>query len=131
MFKIDYSDLIGVPYKLNGRDKTGLDCYGLVIEMFARNNVTLPDYLYVNDSDDVITKLISDNVQFAEELEKPEPYCGVLFRQRRFGVHMGVVLPDRVKFIHCSIGKNVAVERLRSHIWRDKIMGYYKWKMFS
>jgi len=126
--EIDYSDLIGIPYKFNGRDKTGFDCYGLVLEMFNRNDVKLPDYFYADDSDDTITKLIVDNVEFAEELKEPEPYCAVLFRQHRFGTHMGVVLADKQRFIHCSVGKNVAVEKLKSFLWKDKIMGYYRWK---
>lgn len=128
MSDISYSDLIGIPYKFNGRDKSGMDCYGLVLEMFKRNNVTLPDYLYEDDSDATITKLISDNVEFAVELERPEPYCAVLFRQHKFGTHMGVVLPDLSHFIHCSTGRNVAVEKLGSMRWYSKIMGYYKWK---
>ena len=41
----DYSDLIGVSFKNHGRDvKTGLDCYGLVMEVFKRNGVILPEF---------------------------------------------------------------------------------------
>jgi hypothetical protein len=126
--KIEYSDLIGVPYKLNGRDKTGFDCYGLVHEMFKRNGITLPDYNYTDDSDETITKLIVDNFYLAIELKEPEPYCGVLFRQYKWGTHMGVVLSDKLHFIHCSAKKSVAVEKLTSPVWRTRIMGYYTWK---
>ena len=128
MFEIDYSDLIGIPYKLNGRSKEGMDCYGLVNEMFRRNNVVLPDYFYADESDITITQLIVENVNFAVEIAGPEVYCAVLFRQHKFGTHMGVVLPDLIHFIHCCVGKNVAIEKLKSPFWKDKIMGYYKWK---
>ena len=131
MHEIDYVDLLEVPYKLNGRDKTGLDCYGLVVEMFKRNGVTLPDYFYADSDDATITKLIVDNVEFAEELKRPEPYCAVLFKQHKFGTHMGVVLSDKRRFIHCAVGKNVSVEKLDGILWRDKIMGFYKWKILS
>ena len=42
---IDYSDLIGVPFKNRGRDKnTGLDCYGLVMEVYKKIGIQLPEY---------------------------------------------------------------------------------------
>ena len=42
---IDYSDLIGVPFKNQGRDKNiGLDCYGLVMEVYKKLGIQLPEY---------------------------------------------------------------------------------------
>lgn len=42
-----YEDLLTVPYKEFGRDvSTGLDCYGLVLEMCRRNGTPLIDFVY-------------------------------------------------------------------------------------
>ena len=124
---IDYSDLIGIPYKLNGTDKNGMDCFGLVREMLSRAGVVVPSFDYADDSDSTIMKMILDNVQFAEEIEEPEPYCVVLIRQIKYGRHMGVVLPDKVRFIHCCQGKGVSVERIDTPLRKSRVMGYYKW----
>ena len=44
-----FTDLIGIPYKINGRDSSGYDCYGLIIEIGKRLNFTFPDFLYTVD----------------------------------------------------------------------------------
>ena len=42
---INYTDLIGTPFVNEGRDpKKGLDCYGLVMEVFGRYGIKLPEY---------------------------------------------------------------------------------------
>ena len=40
-----YADLIGVPFLNKGRDvKKGLDCYGLVKEVYKRHGINIPEY---------------------------------------------------------------------------------------
>lgn len=43
---IKYDDLLAVPYKENGRDMSGMDCYGLVIECCKRAGIILNDVVY-------------------------------------------------------------------------------------
>ena len=43
---IKYDDLLGVPFKAHGRDKSGMDCYGLVLECLRREGKSLPDFFY-------------------------------------------------------------------------------------
>ena len=39
-----YEDLIGVPFMDGGRDKNGMDCWGLVREYFKRQGIVVKDY---------------------------------------------------------------------------------------
>lgn len=38
-----YDDLVGVPWVRDGRDKSGLDCTGLVLEVLKRIGILVPD----------------------------------------------------------------------------------------
>ena len=44
-----YEDLLIVPYKENGRDENGMDCYGFVIELFRRAGKKLKDITDLKD----------------------------------------------------------------------------------
>ena len=46
---IKYDDLLGVPFKTHGRDKSGMDCYGLVLECLRREGKSLPDFVYMSE----------------------------------------------------------------------------------
>ncbi len=43
---IRYDDLLGVPFRTHGRDRGGMDCYGLVLECLRREGKSLPDFVY-------------------------------------------------------------------------------------
>lgn len=38
-----YKDLLGIPFKYGGRDKAGMDCYGVVIEFFRQRGIQIED----------------------------------------------------------------------------------------
>lgn len=68
-----YEDLLTVPYKEFGRDKNGMDCYGLVLEMARRNGTPLLDFVYhdklVNNRE-IDSCLGKINVSRIQETEK-------------------------------------------------------------
>jgi len=37
------NDIVGVPFKLDGRDLAGMDCWGVVLWVYERLGVALPD----------------------------------------------------------------------------------------
>ena len=58
---IDVSDLIGVPFVNHGRDiHDGLDCYGLVMEVFRRYGKHIPEYNADWDDDKKISGIVHE-----------------------------------------------------------------------
>lgn len=56
---INYADLIGVQFKNRGRDITsGVDCYGLVMEVYRRFGIDLPEFTADFDDVEKINSLI-------------------------------------------------------------------------
>ena len=122
---LDAASLIGVPYLKNGRDpKTGLDCFGTLVECYRRMGVELPPA--------ETGRTLSENAVLIEahkgdwvEVSK-QPHVAVLFRVKFQVCHVGFTLPHG-KFIHTLEGTNgVAIERLAN--WEKRVAGYYDYR---
>ncbi len=132
MIRLD--DLIGVPFRNRGRDpKTGLDCYGLVKEVFRRYGYEIPEYDMQYHYDDMcrINELIQGNiVQYPwRKIEEPKAPCLMAIR---FGSPDGVVNHTAVyigedRFIHTREKIGVNIDRVSSPAWRKVIVGYYEY----
>lgn len=131
---IDYSDLIGVPFKNRGRDKnTGLDCYGLVMEVYKKIGIQLPEYYADWNNAEKINGIIQQEVgtSFWKKVDGshiPIPCVMAI----RFGVPKGVVNHTGVyvgngKFIHIRENVGVCVDRVNSPAWKKQIEGFYEY----
>jgi cell wall-associated NlpC family hydrolase len=64
---VEFSDLIGTPFKYGGRDSSGLDCWGLIMEFFHRLGVEIEDTtevyteVYATKDNQVFDKYRSNN----------------------------------------------------------------------
>lgn len=132
---IDYSDLIGTPFKNEGRDPhKGLDCYGLVREIYRRFGYEIPEYLAPFNDVELITKLIKGGTaQYPwREVGKNEELPVPCLMTIRFGVprpyvnHTAVYIGNG-RFIHIRENTGVCVDNIESPAWKRVIEHYYEY----
>lgn len=118
----NYSDLLGIKFKVHGRNKEeGFDCYGLAIEVLRRNNIVLEDWFYnrVYDEKKVNEIIASINLK---KIDTKKENCIILFSVKNRPLHCGVYIGNG-KFIHSTQDFGVRIEPL--HLWQNRIIGYY------
>lgn len=133
---INYTDLIGVPFKNQGRDiNYGFDCYGLVVEVFKRYGHNIPKEYYADYNDtESVKKLITEKTAIESNWERVDiknmdaPCLLAICFGTPKGVvnHTGVYIGDG-KFIHTRENTGVCVDRVNSPAWRRVIEGAYKY----
>ena len=120
---------IGIPYKAGGRDRSGLDCWGLARLIYEEQyKINLPSFSaeYTEDDTERMEELIDQYREGWSQLEAPEPGSLVLLRVLGSESHIGIVLEDN-NFIHIREGSDSCVESLVSGRWSNRIAGYYKY----
>lgn len=126
---INIDDLLGIPFKIHGRDKNGLDCYGLAIEVSKRFGHKLVDMFYDYNSANNLQDLNDNtyNITHSSGLEKTEqPNMSdvlLFFDSKNRTTHIGIYLSDD-NFIHCD-GDGVHISKLSSYFRR---WSAYKWQ---
>ena len=107
----DVSDLIGIPYKENGRTKEGLDCYGLAILVEKRFGKALQDVVYENHDFKLSAK-------YTPLLNIKKTDCikaGTLLEFRiKDTLHIGVALDER-NMIHATVNQGVRISRIAAY----------------
>ena len=96
---IRYDDLLGVPFRTHGRDKKGMDCYGLVLECLRREGKSLPDFVYQDDRQPASEAAIYASRTGARETAKAP---GTVAEYETDGhLHVGYML-DRELLLHMT-----------------------------
>lgn len=122
---IEFEDLIGTPFVYGGRDKSGLDCYGLVMEMLSRCGVQPEDYGWSNESHAIQAMMLAAKNAHWQACA-PQTKAVALFRIGSFVRHVGFFISGS-KFIHCwEKSGGVVVESFNSD-WSKRLVGCYQY----
>lgn len=121
---------LGVPYLHQGRSMQGLDCYGLVILIYADLGIKVFDI----DEDYTMdwswknkNNFIEDVCKSWQEVKIPDIFDVITFKNNK-GImnHAGIML-DNERFINtCSAG--TIVSKLDHPLWLKRFKGFYRHK---
>jgi cell wall-associated NlpC family hydrolase len=135
MSKAHIQDLVGIPFKKNGRDKLGINCYYLAQKVFERYGVSIPDYVNAcssaadsNLQSNVINSRIDSKRKDWVKIAEPVEPCLVVLRSDEDNPdmcsHIGVYVGEG-KFIHIMKKVNSIIQRVDTPLWSSRIEGYY------
>lgn len=109
--KVIISDLIGIPYKENGRTVEGLDCYGLAIEVEKRLGKNLIDVCYDNHN----IELSNEYAPLLNIRKIVNVYPGALLEMHIGSeLHIGVALNDKL-MIHATRNQGVRISQINAY----------------
>ena len=124
---------IGLPFRDHGRDRAGLDCWGLVrlglSEQFGHMLPSLAaDYPH-SRAVETIDKVIRREIPLWNDIAAGAEKAGDVIVLRLGGkpLHVGTVLGDR-HMLHIETGINSAIERYDGTRWKDRVFGFYRYK---
>ncbi len=126
---MDYTDYLGIPYEHLGRDRKGLDCYGLLILYYQEIlNFKLKDWWYEADWCKKGHNYFLDNADtVSQKVSVPKKHDIVLFQLGKTGVvnHAGIVV-DAPYGVLQVIKTGVMMTSLQSPVLRNHIEGFYR-----
>ena len=118
MDALDFAEYVGLLFKDKGRDRAGLDCWGLLCLVYAEKaGIILPSYRddYVTAQDyQALESLMQDSVGDWREIPETDarPLDGVLMQRGGIECHVGVVV-KRGYVLH--IGAEFNFSRIESY----------------
>jgi cell wall-associated NlpC family hydrolase len=124
-------DYIGLPFKCDGRDRSGLDCWGLVRLVYAeRLGINLPAKagIFTDWEPETLRRVAAAMEEEAarwQRVDEPMEYDVVLMRRGELELHVGLWVPRR-DLLHISAGINSTREPINGLRRRHSIVGFYR-----
>jgi len=124
-------DYIGLPFKPHGRDRGGVDCYGLYRLVIAeRCALILPErlegYHDIHDRQGIAAALTQAQAEPVwHEVTAPRLFDLVLLRLFGMPLHVGVYL-GAGRMLHIEERICAAVERLDTPVWQRRVLGFWR-----
>lgn len=124
--RVDLTDLIGKPYKEEGRGPDAYDCYGLAIEVCRRYGIILPNYVISPNDIEMVHGIATLHHGWVECDRRNPPVPSVMaikFNRPKIN-HVGVYIGNG-KFIHIAQDITAHISRIDHPLWKNNIVGYY------
>ena len=125
------NDYIGIPYKLHGRERDGLDCWGMVRLVYAELcGITLPSLAeqYENPVDaEGFTQAHALTSPEWREVETPSEFDVFWCRIAGMECHTGIALGDG-RMLHAMQGNDSHIVNLRNPAWERRVQKCYRLK---
>jgi cell wall-associated NlpC family hydrolase len=129
---MNFDSLVGLPYRDKGRDRAGLDCWGLVRLAFLElRGIELPaygeDYSTAADRR-AVAELVAGEIEPAWRPIAPgleQPLDAVLVREGRFPRHVGLVTAPG-KMLHVAPDHPSRIESYRAGAIAPRIVGFFR-----
>lgn len=120
---------VGIPQVDHGRDRSGVDCWGLVWLVYREElGITLPDYCgYGSVAEHAEIAALIDGAACSplwEPALKPEPFDIALFRRGRLDTHVGLIVHPGL-MLHVN-GDASKLERCDRGAWGARLQGYWR-----
>lgn len=128
-----FDRFVGIPYLDKGRSIVGLDCWGLLHLVYREiRGIDLPSYAerYVTGSDRAaMARLIAGELDDWQEIPEGQEgtFDGVLMREGNFLRHIGIVTTSGM-VLHVQPGETSRIERYRSGILANRVVGFYRYR---
>jgi cell wall-associated NlpC family hydrolase len=128
---LNVKEYVGIPFKKHGRDRDGLDCWGLFRMIYSEQlGITLPSY--ENEYNDplnrvAVSNVVSRKVHQWDRIKDEAIGDGILLRIVGHPMHVGIVISEKY-MIHCLPNIGVCIEDYKSRIWRKRIIGFYRYQ---
>ena len=129
-----FNNYIGIPFLADGNDREGCDCWGLAVLIYKEQlNIDLPVFagMFVDGSLASlirVTKHIRKIKKTWLKVNEPAPYDIILLRTGNMIYHVGVVI-DKKQMLHVMEGINSTIEEFIGLQWKQKVEGFYRWKI--
>lgn len=121
---------VGLPWRLHGSDRDGVDCWGLVRLVYREVlGIELPGYDdgYVEIADPRVPGIVTLEMDAWEpvELRMARPLDVVLFGFPLAPVHAGLLV-DPGRFLHAPVRCTSRIDRLTIGWWWSHLEGVYR-----
>lgn len=125
---------VGLPYRVGGRERDGLDCWGLVRLVWREEfGLAVPEHAGVEWGCEAATASVSAYI--AQEAAgagywpvaagQEREGDAILLRVRGLPLHVGVVLTPGI-MLHVAEGADAVVEGYHSMAWSRRVLGFYR-----
>ncbi len=127
---------VGIPYRLHGTTREGLDCWGLPrLWYLEQYGIELPSFgdRYGRELDATerahIAEVVRGESPKWQTIRQGHEQRGdlVLFRVAGEEAHLGIVV-DAGRFLHARPNTDSCVERYDSPVWARRLAGFYRWR---